>query len=134
MNLNMIRAEHGLAPLRLNRELTAAARSHTSEMLADGYFSHNSMDGESFWQRIERFYPSAQYRVWSVGENLLWAGRPLDAQRALAMWMASPEHRANVLGPGWRDVGIAVEYERDAPGAFGGYNAMVIAADFGARQ
>ncbi|MBV8080240.1 MAG: hypothetical protein JO186_07685 [Actinobacteria bacterium] len=134
VDLNNIRVSHGLVPLKLNAALSAAASQHTSEMLADGYFAHNSYDGTAFWKRIQTFYPSAQYKYWSVGENLLWTGGPLDAQGALEMWMASPEHRANILTPNWRDIGIAVQYESNAPGAFDDYDVTVAATDFGTRN
>ena len=134
IDLNLVRAAHGLRPLRLNLDLSAAAAQHTDEMLQDGYFSHSSLDGTSFWRRIARFYPAVHYRIWTVGENLLWTGRRLSAVGALKMWMASPEHRANILRPGWREVGIAVQFERNAPGAFEDTNATVVAADFGARH
>src|SRR5207248_8516185 len=48
--LNKIRRAHGLVPLKLNRELSAAAAQHTDEMLADGYFAHDSADGSAFWK------------------------------------------------------------------------------------
>ena len=35
--LNVIRASHGLKPLKLNRELSAAARNHTYDMIAAGF-------------------------------------------------------------------------------------------------
>ena len=132
--LNQIRRSHGLVPVKLNRALSAAAAQHTVEMLAAGYFQHESVDGSAFWKRIQRFYPSAHYRSWSVGENLLWEGEPLDANAALALWMASPEHRANILTPGWREIGIAAIYKTNAPGVFAGYSPTVIATDFGARR
>jgi uncharacterized protein YkwD len=134
VDLNQIRVAHGLVPLTLNTELSAAAAQHTREMLADGYFAHNSSDGTAFWRRIQRFYPSAQYHFWSVGENLLWSGAPLDANGALAMWMASPEHRANILTPRWREIGVAAESEPNAPGVYGGYDVTVVATDFGIRS
>src|SRR5581483_2349336 len=109
VDLNQIRVAHGLVPLTLNPELSAAAAQHTNEMLADGYFAHNSFDGTLFWRRIAGFYPSASFHYWSVGENLLWSGAPIDAKGALALWMASPEHRANILTPRWREIGIAAQ-------------------------
>ena len=133
VRLNQIRVAHGLVPLELNRGLSAAADEHTTEMLRDGYFAHNSVDGSAFWKRIERYYPSTQYRVWSVGENLLWSSGSLDANAALALWMASREHRANILSPGWREIGISALAENDAPGAFGGNSVTLVATDFGAR-
>jgi len=132
--LNKIRRAHGLVPLKLNKELSAAATQHTDEMLADGYFAHESADGSAFWKRIQRYYPSLQSRTWSVGENLLWSGGPLDAAGALDLWMHSPEHRANILTPRWREIGIAAEYEANAPGAFGGNSVTVVSTDFGARN
>jgi uncharacterized protein YkwD len=133
-DLNQIRVQHGLAPLQLNGELSAAAAQHANEMLADGYFSHTSFDGTVFWRRIQRFYPMGQHTHWSVGENLLWTAAPLDPQVALQMWMDSPEHRANILTPRWHEIGIAAEFEQGAPGVFGGYDVTVVATDFGTRS
>src|SRR5579862_2112961 len=90
--LNAIRRDHGLAPLTLSPQLTAAAQQHTAEMLTDGYFAHESADGSPFWKRVERFYPHVGSGYWSVAENLLWSGGPIDAREALALWMASPGH------------------------------------------
>src|SRR5262245_25857794 len=55
--LNRIRAAHHLAPLSLCPKLRAAALQHSREMIAKGYFAHNSSDGEPFWKRIMSFYP-----------------------------------------------------------------------------
>ncbi|HZQ04176.1 MAG TPA: CAP domain-containing protein [Gaiellaceae bacterium] len=134
VDLNRIRAAHGLGPLRLNPSLCAAAAQHANEMLKDGYFSHDSADGSAFWQRIALFYPDAHYAYWTVGENLLWTGASLSAGRAMRMWMASPAHRRNILTARWREVGIAAAYEQDAPGMYAGYNVTVVATDFGARH
>ena len=134
VKLNQIRRSHGLVPLKLNTALSVAAHQHSAEMLADGYFAHSSADGSAFWKRIERYYPSAHYRSWSVGENLLWDAGALDANGAVALWMASPEHRANILDATWRAIGIAALFEADAPGAFGGNSVTLVATDFGARS
>ena len=131
--LNLIRKAHGLVPLKLNSSLSAAAAQHSNEMVADGYFAHNSFDGSAFWKRIQRFYPSVQYRSWSVGENLLWEAGNLDAKRALEMWMASPEHKANILTARWREIGIAAVSKSGAPGVYGGSAVTVVATDFGTR-
>jgi uncharacterized protein YkwD len=132
--LNRIRAQHDLAPLRLDAGLDEAATAHTSEMLADGYFSHDSADGSPFSKRVRRYYSPAGRSFWSAGENLLWSTGSLDAARAVAMWMSSPGHRANILSPQWRDIGIAALAETDAPGAFGGATVTLITTDFGVRR
>ena len=50
------------------------------------------------------------------GENIFWAGGPPfdDAvASAEAWWMASPEHRDNILGPHFRQVGIGTAIDGD---------------------
>jgi uncharacterized protein YkwD len=130
--LNRVRTEHGLAPLELDPSLTRAATQHTSEMLRDGYFGHDSADGAAFTRRLAP-YTSSSAGHWSVAENLLWASGPLDADRAIAIWMESPEHRANILAPRWRQIGIAVIHADRAPGYYGNHRATVVTTDFGAR-
>jgi uncharacterized protein YkwD len=129
--LNQIRVAHGLVAVKVSAALSAAADQHAAEMLAEGYFAHSSPDGLSFWKRIERFYPSAEHRLLTLGENLLWTSMPLDAKGALDLWMASPEHRANILLPSWREIGIAARHEPDAPGTFGGNSVTLVATEFG---
>src|SRR3954452_25601466 len=71
--LNDIRTQHGLVPLRLSASLTAASDQHSREMGADGYFEHNSHDGTAFWKRIGRFYGSECYGYRAGGRKQLWA-------------------------------------------------------------
>jgi uncharacterized protein YkwD len=70
---------------------------------------------------------------WSVGENLLWSSPTVDAVQALKLWMASPEHRANILTAKWRQIGIASLHAITASGAFGNRPVTVITTDFGVR-
>jgi uncharacterized protein YkwD len=134
VQLNAIRVAHGLVALRLNPGLAAAATQHSADMLARGYFSHDSADGTSFSSRLVHYYPEPRYGFWSVGENLEWATGNLDAAAAVSNWMNSPEHRENILRPGWREIGIAALFERDAPGTFGGQAVTLLATDFGVRH
>jgi uncharacterized protein YkwD len=132
--LNAVRAAHGLRPLTLSRQLDAAASAHSGEMLADGYFDHNSFDGDAYWKRIAGFYPEPRTGTWAVGENLLWSPAAIDAQQVVALWMASPGHRVNVLSPLWRQVGIGFTSSGDGPGVFGGRSVVVVTTDFGVRK
>lgn len=132
--INGFRAQHGLKPLRSSVRLARAAEGHAVSMASDGYFSHTSDDGTVFWKRIARTYPQGTYARWSVGENLLWTAGSPTADQALAMWVASPEHRAVMLTAVYREVGIAAVAAPSAPGVFGGLDVTVVAADFGARE
>jgi uncharacterized protein YkwD len=120
--MNAIRVEHGLQPLRLDAALETAAAAHSEEMLADGYFSHASVDGAPFWVRLAPYCHAAGYS--SVGENLLRATSEIDSRSAIVDWMRSPEHRLNILTPRWRDVGISAVHAN---------GVTVITADFGVR-
>jgi uncharacterized protein YkwD len=132
--LNLIRAQYGLVPLRLSARLTAAATQHSHEMGADGYFEHTSVDGTAFWKRIGRWYGSNGFGFWSVGENLLWSSPDVDAAKALDLWMHSPEHRENILTPRWREIGISAVHLDSAPGTYRGLPVTIITSDFGVRR
>ncbi len=133
VQLNAIRKSHGLVPLKVNPALSVAAQGHSSEMLADGYFAHDSVDGSPFWKRLAAYSHSASHGSWSVGENLLWSSPEVDAVKALKLWMASPEHRHNILTPRWREIGIAAIHVDTASGTFGGRAVAVVTTDFGVR-
>jgi uncharacterized protein YkwD len=132
--INFIRVQHGLVPLRLNGELGEAAGEHSHEMAVDGYFEHASYDGGAFWKRIAGFYPSNGYDYWSVGENLLWGSPNVGAVSALQLWMRSPEHRTNILDPRWREIGVSAVHVVKAPGTFRHRTVTIITTDFGVRH
>ena len=132
--INDLRRQHGLAPLRFSAKLSAAARQHSLEMASRGYFSHDSANGSSFDRRIARFYPMGSARYWSVGENLLWSSPDVDPAGALTMWFNSPEHRKNMLTARWREIGLSAVHVTGAPGAYGGREVTIVTADFGVRR
>jgi uncharacterized protein YkwD len=133
-DVNQLRRSHGLRPLRLSTKLSAAAAQHSKEMAHVGYFSHDSANGGAFWRRLERYYPSKGRTYWSVGENLLWSSPDVGAAGALKMWMASPEHRANLLKGEWREIGLSAVHVGAAPGVFKGMPVTIVTADFGVRR
>jgi len=132
--INAFRAQHGLPRLTLSRDLTAAASQHSSEMATDGYFAHTSYDGQAFWKRIQSFYSSSSWPYWSVGENLLWSSPDVDADHALQLWVASPEHLANLLNPRWRQIGVSAVHLGTAGGTYNGLPVTIITTDFGVRH
>jgi uncharacterized protein YkwD len=130
--INTLRRQHGLAPLRLNVRLRAAADAHSASMVSRGFFAHESADGTSFWQRVSRYYPRTRY--WSVGENLLWSSPDIDPAGAFRMWLNSPPHRKNLLTARWREVGLSAVHVNSAPGVYGGNAVTILTADFGVRR
>ena len=135
VSLNVTRAAHGLRSLRISPGLCIAARQHSQEMARLGYFAHDSANGGSFDARIARSYPfGATFMHWAVGENLVWETSGLDASEALRLWMASPEHRQNILDPGWTEAGISAVQAAAAPGVYGGDDVTIITTDFGSRS
>ena len=132
-SLNSERASNGLAPLRLNRRLSRAATAHARDMTARKYFSHDTLGGGSFVDRIRRAGYLNGARSWTVGENIAWGAlrrsTPLTITR---MWMGSPPHRANVLNPSFREIGIGVA--NGAPVAGMDAPAATYATEFGTRR
>jgi uncharacterized protein YkwD len=128
--LNRERARHGLHRLELNKRLSKAARRHARDMARRNYFSHDTLGGGSFVDRIRRVgYLRGAFR-WVVGENLAWGSRGFSRPRVIMrMWMKSPGHRANILNGSFREIGIGLAY--DAPVRRGGKPASTVATDFG---
>lgn len=130
--INATRARYGLARVRLSRPLRAAAAFHSFDLAGSGTFSHDSSDGTSAWQRLAHYYPSAGYRRWQVGETLFSASPGVTAAAAVGDWLASPEHRAILLTPAFREIGVSSVHSAAADGSSGD-DFTVVTADFGVR-
>ena len=121
VTINNVRAAHGLAPLRIDRKLERAARAHSRDMVRRGYFDHGD-----FATRVSRFGARGPL----LGENIAWGtGRRGTAAGIVAAWLASPPHRANLLRPGFRRIGIGRVVGR----FYGLGGARVVTADFAGR-
>jgi uncharacterized protein YkwD len=131
--INAIRSRRGRRPLRVSRQLSAAAAFHTNQMGLRGFFEHESVNGAEFWKRIARFYPVLPRRSWSVGENIVWGAPELSAAGAVREWMNSPPHRGNILSREWREIGVGGAHFGSAPGTYRGGPVTIVTADFGTR-
>jgi uncharacterized protein YkwD len=117
--INSVRTSRGLAPLRLDVRLLRAARGHSTDMMRRQYFSHGAVASRVLAQ-------GARGPVF--GEDLAW-GTAVTAQWVVDNWLASPRHRAVMLRPGFRRVGIGIAF-----GTFAGQGgAAVVTADFAGR-
>lgn len=113
--LNRARRAAGLDPLTASTALRTVARRHGSDMFAHGYLSHQLRDGRLPIARVE----AAGLTPWYVGENLAYASDIRNAHQSL---MKSPHHRANILWPLYRWIGVAV--------MDGGARGVVVVEDF----
>jgi uncharacterized protein YkwD len=130
--INAERSRKGLAALRLNPRLAAAAGAHAADMDARNYFAHDSLDGASFLDRIRRAGYLSGARSWKAGENLAWGSRGRSSPATITqMWMNSPPHRANILNSDFRELGIGVSY--GAPVSGQRAPAATYATSFGTR-
>ncbi len=100
--VNQDRVRHGLSELVLNPKLNLAAMAKAEDMLANGYFAHESPVGTKPWHWLK----SLGYNYSYAGENL--AQGFSDAMELENSWMSSPTHRANILSPFYSEVGLAV--------------------------
>lgn len=132
--INVIRRAHGLPPMRASAPLDRAADRHSRAMGTFGFFAHESRDGTAYWKRISRDYPQRGYRVWSVGENLVFDSEQMTAADAVGMWMASPPHRKALLSSTWREIGVSALRVTSAPGIYEGDDVTLVTADFGVRR
>jgi uncharacterized protein YkwD len=99
---NEIRVQHGLTPLQVHAALTRSARWMARDMVRHNYLRHTDNLGREIDPRL----PECGYLDYAeIGENI--AGGQLTPEEVVAAWMRSPGHRANLLNPGFREIGVA---------------------------
>lgn len=97
--VNQEREKQGLTPLVMASDLTAAAVLRAEELTE--VFSHTRPNGEPCFSVI-----AEQKRT--VGENIA-AGQPTP-EDVMDCWLSSPGHRANILNPDFRELGVGYLY------------------------
>jgi len=90
----------GLERYDWNPDLALAAQLHAEDMNAQGYFSHDSLDGRDFVQRID----DAGYDGSARGENIARGQR--SPEQVMQSWMDSDGHRRNILSEGSNEIGV----------------------------
>lgn len=120
---NQQRTTNGVPTLRLNDALNKAAAARVQDMIANGYFSHQSPDGKDYVSCIN----NAGYAWSGVAENIA-DGTYGYLTDSLVMdgWMNSSGHRANILNSAYRDIGVGVGH-----GMFNGQDTWFAVQLFG---
>jgi uncharacterized protein YkwD len=108
--VNRERVTRGEQPLTSSPRLAVAAERHTLSMAFRGYFAHVGPGGDTPLTRIRAAgYLFSAHGSYEVGENIAWGTLHLGTPRAIvAAWMASPEHRANILDRRYRSTALGV--------------------------
>lgn len=104
--VNAARATSGLPPLKLNSDLSNAARFHAVDMYEDDYFQHDTYDRVGgtlvltcrWHERIRSFLATG-----ATAENIAW-GYP-SPEAVVEGWLASEGHRQNIMGEYW-EIGV----------------------------
>lgn len=101
-SINDARQKNNLSKLNISPQLNKAAYAKAQDMLQDQYWAHVSPDGVQPWKWMN----DVKYNYDKAGENL--AKGFTSSGAVTSAWLASPDHRANVLGKSYEDVGFAV--------------------------
>lgn len=118
---NSARVQAGLTPLLENFQLNQSAYSKAYDMFSKQYFAHDSPEGKN----VSDLASEAGYQFIVIGENLA-LGSFKDDRELVTGWMNSPGHRANILNPSYKEIGVAV-----IKGNFNGKTTWIAVQHFG---
>lgn len=124
--INHYRVRHGRPRVHASRGLNQAADRHSNDMVAHGFFAHPSANGTAAVSRVRRASHAD-----TVGENLafLGAGERHPAARVVRLWINSADHRAILLNPSFRRIGVGRR-----GGNLGGQSGSAYTADFASSR
>lgn len=114
--VNRVRVRHGLPRLRMVPRIAFVAAVHSYDQAVNRFISHSSSNGTPFYSRIRH---ATNARM--VGETIIEYRGSSTGGRIVGAWMRSPPHRAELLAPGYRRIGIGRAYS---------HGINVVTADF----
>lgn len=117
---NRERLKAGLSSLKTNHQLEIAAKAKAEAILINQIFDH-TINGRKFSVWVK----DSGYKYSLAGENL--AIDFVTSEGVVKAWLASADHRENLLNGEYADTGIAV-----IEGKFDGLNTIIVAQIFGA--
>jgi uncharacterized protein YkwD len=104
---NKARDQNGLPRFQTNSTLMSIARERAQNMASTGALSHTNPDGTNVFSMMN----AAGYAYTTGGENIHYNFGYSEQQSpdvAMDEWMNSPPHRATILSPNHRRIGIGV--------------------------
>lgn len=110
--VNQARAEQGLPPVVADPRLDEAAQAHADDMLEHRYYGHVGPGGKTARTWVRRsHYGQFTY----LGENI--AKGLFEPAEMVDRWLASKDHRANILHQDARETGLGLAFG-DTPDGF----------------
>lgn len=100
--INKVRNENGLPSLQVDNLLNSTAQTKANDMVTNNYFSHTSPTYGSPFEMMQ----NAGITYKTAGENI--AGNS-SVENAVKSWLASEEHKTNILSNAYNYIGIGVE-------------------------
>jgi uncharacterized protein YkwD len=101
---NETRKEKKLRPFKMSPTLTEVARKHSANMARQRKLDHK-LDGKTPPQRIK----DSGYVFVGWAENIAMnRDKSGTAEQVFKWWMESPTHRANILKPELREIGVGM--------------------------
>jgi uncharacterized protein YkwD len=100
--INQYRYEKGLKPLKLNAQLTEAAKDHSRDLSKWDRISHYGSDGSNPWDRVKRTGYKARLAAENVGTG------QVSFEEVLKGWKESPGHNKNLLLNDAKEMGLAL--------------------------
>lgn len=101
--INELRADKGLKPLRANQQLTDIANLRAKDMKARKYYSHLNPDGLYYYDLMKNGHINTEYSC----ENLN-LGFAIDTKEHINSWLGSRSHKACMLNSHTEEAGYAV--------------------------
>ena len=133
--INERRADAGLVTVRESRQLDRGATGHSADMVAYDYLAHEAEGRPSLYRRIRAtgYFDGAADALYSETIGLAPSPRATARVRVDA-WMVSPSHRANVLHPVFRDIGVGLAFAPPDPVFYPDDASVVFTTDFAQRH
>lgn len=103
---NLEREQAGLPPLKQNPLLAQAAQAHAEAMASGDFMEHD--DPHAGTSAVDRI--AAAGYAWSSAAENIGGGAPSPAE-VVQGWMDSPGHRANILNPRYREIGVGYFFD-----------------------
>lgn len=105
--VNIERSKNGLAPIKVNAELSKVATTKAQDMIDKNYFNHTSPTYGTPFDMMKKF----NINYTAAGENIAYGQKTPTI--VMNGWMNSSGHRANILNSNFTEIGVGVVKDKN---------------------